>query len=164
MEYAEKIARRNAKKIRTHWESRFQNWANNKHLDTETKVGNCREGCMCAWCDSPEGNPCARALSAMLREMGIRIDYEKQGYEAAWKGDFVMAQQTAPQRATWTRPDGVPGCSPRWVCPHCREVVYFIDGSYRRKDNKTMKKVCKYNFCPWCGKKVEKEAEVVGRE
>ena len=44
--------------------------------------------------------------------------------------------------------------STMFICPHCREMVYFSHGSSSKARRRGLTKRCLYKFCPWCGKEV----------
>lgn len=75
-----------AKKKRN-WENAFQKWSNYMAYGEGSKdgYGCCGYGSMCDWCeDNSYGRPCVRALNAMCREEGIRIDYSNRNFEEIW--------------------------------------------------------------------------------
>ena len=41
-----------------------------------------------------------------------------------------------------------------FICPYCREKVYFHHGSNSKSRRHGLTKRCLYRFCPWCGKEV----------
>ena len=87
--YAEEPKKRKTDNVRRRWENGFQKWSNEKGNDGSTPEGACGFGVMCDYCgDNTFGRPCVRALNAMCRDSRIAIDYEKQSYEAAWRGEF----------------------------------------------------------------------------
>lgn len=69
------------------WENAFQRWSNDSFInDDTTSYGACGYGSMCEWCESNDyGRPCVRALNAMFREKGIRIDYDDRDFEKIWE-------------------------------------------------------------------------------
>ena len=75
-----------AKKKRN-WENAFQKWSNEQFIgDGINDYGCCGYGSMCDWCeDNSYGRPCVRALNAMCREKGIRIDYSNRNFEEIWR-------------------------------------------------------------------------------
>ena len=69
------------------WEDAFQKWSDEQWSDDYTSVGKCGYGSMCDYCvDNSYGRPCVRALNAMLRETGERVDYENASFEDVWEG------------------------------------------------------------------------------
>jgi hypothetical protein len=77
------------KSIKREWEDGFQKWSDEHGLvfDSTTGLGCCGYGSMCDYCeDNSYGRPCVRALNAMLRETGKKIDYERMTYEDVWEG------------------------------------------------------------------------------
>lgn len=78
----EKLAKRR-------WENAFQKWSDNEGMsDGVESWGACGYGSMCDYCegDPGKGRPCVRALNAMLRETGRRIDYTNYDFEKVWEG------------------------------------------------------------------------------
>lgn len=76
-----------ARTAKRRWERAFQKWSDEHGMgaNNTTGYGCCGYGSMCEWCDDPSyGNPCVRALNAMLREKGITINYEIQTFEGIW--------------------------------------------------------------------------------
>lgn len=78
-----------AKKKRN-WENAFQKWSNYMGLGEGSVdgYGCCGFGSMCDWCeDTSYGRPCIRALNAMCRELGRRIDYgRRDNFIEVWNG------------------------------------------------------------------------------
>lgn len=73
-----------AKKKRN-WENAFQKWSDSQWEDDCNPMGKCCYGSMCDWCeDNSYGRPCVRALNAMCRDKGIRIDYSNRNFEEIW--------------------------------------------------------------------------------
>jgi ribosomal protein L33 len=54
----------------------------------------------------------------------------------------------------WIEAEKVPSAT-KFICPHCRETVYFSHGSSSKSRKHGITKRCLYRFCPWCGKEVE---------
>ena len=73
-------------KKKRNWENAFQKWSNDSFMnDDYTSYGACGYGSMCEWCEANDyGRPCVRALNAMCRENGIRIDYSERNFEKIW--------------------------------------------------------------------------------
>lgn len=69
------------------WEYAFQKWSNENALGDNTEdYGCCGYGSMCDWCtDNSYGRPCVRALNAMCREKGIKIDYTDRNFKKVWR-------------------------------------------------------------------------------
>lgn len=68
------------------WENAFQKWSDSQWDDDYTSRGKCGYGAICDWCeDNSYGRPCVRALNAMCREKGIRIDYSNRNFEEIWR-------------------------------------------------------------------------------
>lgn len=73
-------------KKKRNWEDAFQRWSDSQVLDGTSSLGVCGYGYMCDWCnDNSYGRPCVRALNAMCREKGLRIDYDKRDFEDVWE-------------------------------------------------------------------------------
>lgn len=74
-------------KKKRNWENAFQKWSNEQFIgDGINDYGCCGYGSMCDWCDDNSyGRPCVRALNAMCREKGIRIDYSNRNFEEIWR-------------------------------------------------------------------------------
>jgi hypothetical protein len=53
----------------------------------------------------------------------------------------------------WIEADKLPS-STSFLCPHCREKVYFSHGSSSKSRKHGVAKRCLYRFCPWCGEPV----------
>ena len=73
------------------WENKFQRWSDSHGMscDNTESWGCCGYGSMCEWCDDPSfGRPCVRALNAMCREKGYRIDYKDFDFTKTWNGEF----------------------------------------------------------------------------
>ena len=70
------------------WENAFQKWSDDSYMnDGCTSYGVCGYGSMCEWCESNDyGRPCVRALNAMCRQIGKRINYEERNFEEIWNG------------------------------------------------------------------------------
>lgn len=69
------------------WENAFQKWSDYMALGEGhiNGYGCCGYGSMCDWReDNTYGRPCVRALNAMCREKGIKIDYKSTDFEAIW--------------------------------------------------------------------------------
>lgn len=78
-------------KNKYNWENAFQKWSDKHGINTDnTKdYGCCGYGSMCDWCeDNSYGRPCVRALNAMCREKGIRLDYSQRDFVKIWRGDY----------------------------------------------------------------------------
>lgn len=74
--------------IKRRWEYAFQKWSNEHGFTGAESYGSCGFGSMCDWCDDISyGRPCVRALNAMCREKGIKIDYTNRDFESVWKGE-----------------------------------------------------------------------------
>lgn len=72
-------------KKKRNWENAFQKWSDSQWDDDYNPMGKCGYGSMCDWCeDNSYGRPCVRALNAMCREKGIRIDYSNRNFEEIW--------------------------------------------------------------------------------
>ena len=54
---------------------------------------------------------------------------------------------------TWLEADHLPS-SASFLCPHCREKVYYHHGSTSKTSRRGLTKRCLYKFCPWCGLEV----------
>lgn len=76
------------KLLKRRWENGFQKWSDKNNMDGHTPLGACEYGSMCDYCegDPSKGRPCVRALNAMLRETGKKIDYESMSFEDVWEG------------------------------------------------------------------------------
>ena len=78
-----------AKKKRR-WENAFQKWSNEHGIENYGNTedyGCCGFGSMCDWCkDNSYGRPCVRALNAMLREKGKKVDYDDTDFVKVWRG------------------------------------------------------------------------------
>lgn len=73
------------KSVKRRWENAFQKWSNEHGIDGDDDLGCCGYGSMCDWCTDPGyGRPCVRALNAMCREKGIKIDYSNYDFEKVW--------------------------------------------------------------------------------
>ena len=57
------------------------------------------------------------------------------------------------QTPEWIEFDSHPS-STTFICPHCREKVYFSHGSSHKARKHGIAKRCLYKFCPWCGQPV----------
>ena len=71
------------------WENAFQKWSNYMGLGNGSTedYGCCGYGSMCDWCeDNSYGRPCVRALNAMLREKGKKVDYDDTDFVKVWRG------------------------------------------------------------------------------
>ena len=71
------------------WENGFQKWSDDENTaDIYSSYGACGYGSMCDYCegDISKGRPCVRALNAMLKETGKKIDYENMTFEDVWEG------------------------------------------------------------------------------
>ena len=53
----------------------------------------------------------------------------------------------------WIEADKHPS-STSFLCPYCRNKVYFAHGSSSKSRKNGVAKRCLYRFCPWCGKEV----------
>ncbi len=74
-------------KKRDAWNKRFQRWSNEQSQDGTTPLGSCGYGYICDWCeDNDKGNPCVRALNAMLRETHRCLDYETADFADVFMG------------------------------------------------------------------------------
>ncbi len=74
------------KKQKRRWENAFQKWSDEHNDDGYTSLGACGYGSMCDYCeDNSFGRPCIRALNAMLRETGEKINYEEADFEDVWE-------------------------------------------------------------------------------
>jgi len=79
---------------RRRWNYAFQKWSDEHGLEPNntTPYGCCGYGSMCDWCkDNSFGRPCVRALNAMCKEKGIRIDYNERNnryFEKVWRGEI----------------------------------------------------------------------------
>lgn len=74
------------KKKKRKWENAFQKWSDEQWQDELTATGKCGYGSICDWCDGffaeyKHGRPCVRALNAMCRDKGIKIDYTNYNFE-----------------------------------------------------------------------------------
>lgn len=79
--------RHERKLIKDRWENGFQKWSDEQANDGYSPYGACGYGSMCDYCENNSyGRPCVRALNAMLRDTGERIDYEEMSYEEVWDG------------------------------------------------------------------------------
>lgn len=78
---------KNEKLLKKRWENGFQKWSNKAFGEEDNTLGVCGYGSMCDYCeDNSYGRPCVRALNAMLRETGERVDYENASFEDVWEG------------------------------------------------------------------------------
>lgn len=69
------------------WEYAFQKWSNFMAYGEGSVdgYGCCGYGSMCDYCeDNSYGRPCVRALNAMCREKGIKIDYTNYDFKEIW--------------------------------------------------------------------------------
>ncbi len=87
----EKIDKRNTAetKLKRNWENAFQKWSDYMGLGNGSTedYGCCGYGSMCDWCeDNSYGRPCVRALNAMLREKGKKVDYDDTDFVKVWRG------------------------------------------------------------------------------
>lgn len=74
-------------KERRAWESAFQRWSNRCSLDGSSPLGCCGYGRICDYCtDAGKGRPCVRALNAMVKEKGMKIDYSHRDFEKWFMG------------------------------------------------------------------------------
>ena len=73
-------------KNKRNWEDAFQRWSNKSFENDGTDTsGVCGCSRICDWCEANEyGRPCVRALNAMCRDKGIKIDYSKRNFEEIW--------------------------------------------------------------------------------
>lgn len=72
-------------KEKRNWEDAFQRWSNRQCQDGTNSYGVCGYGSMCDWCENMEiGRPCVRALNAMCRDKGIKLDYSNRSFEEVW--------------------------------------------------------------------------------
>lgn len=72
--------------LRRNWENGFQKWSNEQAQDETSPLGVCGYGSMCDYCeDNTYGRPCVRALNAMCRAEGIKIDYTNKNYQKVWE-------------------------------------------------------------------------------
>ena len=72
-------------KNKRNWENAFQRWSDRQVNDGSSPLGKCGFGSMCDYCnDNSYGRPCVRALNAMCRETGFRIDYKNRNFEEVW--------------------------------------------------------------------------------
>jgi hypothetical protein len=53
----------------------------------------------------------------------------------------------------WIEADKLPAGT-SFLCPHCREKVYFSHESSSKSRKHGVDKRCLYRFCPWCGEPV----------
>jgi len=53
----------------------------------------------------------------------------------------------------WIEADKLPS-STKFLCPYCREIVYYSHGSTSKSRRRGLTKRCLYQFCPWCGAEV----------
>lgn len=78
--------------VKRSWERAFQKWSDEHGIEATEHIesyGCCGYGSMCDWCkDNSYGRPCVRALNAMCREKGIRIDYSDRDFEKVWNGQI----------------------------------------------------------------------------
>ena len=56
--------------------------------------------------------------------------------------------------AEWIEADKLPSTT-KFLCPYCRETVYYSHGSSSKARKRGLTKRCLYRFCPWCGEPVE---------
>lgn len=79
------------KAVKRRWEYAFQKWSDEhgiENIDHTESYGCCGYGVMCDWCtDNSYGKPCVRALNAMCREKGIKIDYTNRDFKSVWRGE-----------------------------------------------------------------------------
>ena len=74
--------------VKRKWEYAFQKWSDKHGIESDNTedYGCCGYGSMCDWCkDNSYGKPCVRALNAMCREKGIKIDYTKRNFKEIWR-------------------------------------------------------------------------------
>lgn len=85
-----------AKKKRN-WENAFQKWSDEHGMqeDCIKDWGACGYGSMCDWCeDNSYGRPCIRALNAMCRELGRKIDYDRRdNFIEVWNGADMRGEK-----------------------------------------------------------------------
>lgn len=75
------------KLLKRRWENGFQKWSDDNGADGYTSLGACGYGSMCDYCeDNSYGRPCVRALNAMCRETGRKINYTDMDFEKVWNG------------------------------------------------------------------------------
>ena len=65
----------------------------------------------------------------------------------------LHCEQNVEHRKQWIEENWRPS-STMFVCPYCREQVYFAHGSSSKSRRRGLTKRCLYRFCPWCGKEV----------
>lgn len=71
--------------LKRNWENAFQRWSDKCSQDGSDEYGMCGCGRICDYCtDNSYGRPCVRALNAMLREKGGRIDYTVRDFKTAF--------------------------------------------------------------------------------
>ena len=77
------------KSVKRKWEYAFQKWSDEHGIENYGQTedyGCCGFGSMCDWCtDNSYGKPCVRALNAMCRAKGIKIDYTGRDFEKVWR-------------------------------------------------------------------------------
>lgn len=72
-------------KAKRRWEDRFQKWSNEQSQDGYQPYGCCGTGDLCDYCeDNTYGRPCVRALNALCREKGLKIDYTNYDFKEVW--------------------------------------------------------------------------------
>ena len=76
------------RRLKRRWENAFQKWSDEHGMvDGTEDYGSCGYGSMCDWCkDNSYGRPCVRALNAMLRENGKKVDYDDTDFVKVWRG------------------------------------------------------------------------------
>lgn len=77
------------KRKKRNWENRFQTWCNKESRDGSTSFGKCGYGVFCDYCsENSYGRPCVRALNELIKDTGVRVDYETADFCDIWIGKF----------------------------------------------------------------------------
>lgn len=83
--YTQLRMRHEQEKAKRRWEDRFQKWSNEQSQDGYEPYGCCGTGGLCDYCeDNTYGRPCVRALNALCREKGLKIDYTNYDFKEVW--------------------------------------------------------------------------------
>lgn len=45
--------------------------------------------------------------------------------------------------------------STMFICPHCKQKVYYLHGASARRKDIELSKQCLYLYCPWCAEPVD---------
>lgn len=88
---------------------------------------------------------------AKSRDLGINsINYY---YALKHSIEELSGTNQSSAAEEWLEFDSHPS-STTFICPHCREKVYFSHGSSHKARKHGIAKRCLYKFCPWCGQPV----------